>query len=116
MTQPPVSPGQEPGQPTPWNSAPGFGPTPYAVPGSQPPSNMVPGHPPLPAGSPGGPPPGNLPAGPAPTGRDILRMGLWNYISNRWAPENAPARLVLQIGILVACFLVFAMLLMVTRG
>jgi hypothetical protein len=50
------------------------------------------------------------------TGREILRIGLWNYVSNRWAPKNAAGRLAFEIGILIGFFLVLAVLLKLASG
>jgi hypothetical protein len=53
---------------------------------------------------------------PNPTGREILRMGLWNYISSRWAPKNSAGKWVFEIGILVVFFLVLAILAKLAQG
>jgi hypothetical protein len=59
------------------------------------------------------------PAGnPAPkyTGKEILRMGLWNYLTVRYAPKNAAGKLIFEIGILVAVFMVLGILFILTRS
>jgi len=33
--------------------------------------------------------------------REILRMGLWNYASNRWLPKNPVLKFVVEIAVLV---------------
>lgn len=53
---------------------------------------------------------------PNPTGREILRMGLWNYVSSRWAPDNGAVKWVFEIGILVVFFLVLAILAKLAQG
>jgi hypothetical protein len=35
---------------------------------------------------------------------EILRLGLWNYISMRWAPKNTAGRWAFDIGVLVVIF------------
>jgi len=53
---------------------------------------------------------------PTPTGREILRMGLWNYASNRWGPKNPVARLIVEIAVLVVFFLVLALVVALAQG
>ena len=53
---------------------------------------------------------------PNPSGREILRMGVWNYVSNRWAPKNTVGRWVFDIGVLVAIFLPLAILYRLAAG
>jgi hypothetical protein len=50
------------------------------------------------------------------TGSGILRMGLWNYFTLRWAPKNPAARLAVEIGILVVFFGLLAVLYMLALG
>ncbi len=65
------------------------------------------------------PPPAiTVPARPtaSPSGREILRMGAWSYISNRWRPKNAVGQWVFDIAILVVVFGVLAVLLKLASG
>jgi hypothetical protein len=39
-----------------------------------------------------------------------MRQGLWNYAMNRWAPKTQPARILVEFGILIAFFVVLAVL------
>ena len=55
-------------------------------------------------------------AAPNPTGREILRMGVWNYVSNRWAPKSTAGRWLFDIGVLVAIFLPLAILYRLAAG
>jgi len=61
-------------------------------------------------------PPSQTP-NPAPTsGRQILRMGLWNYVANRCGPRNAAARFALEIGVLVIFFAILAVLMVLAQS
>jgi hypothetical protein len=62
------------------------------------------------------PPAGYQVPAPAPSGRDILRMGLWNYASNRWAPKNKIARFVVEMVLLLAFFLALAIMVRLSQG
>ena len=50
------------------------------------------------------------------SGREILRVGLGNYASNRWLPKNPVLKFVIEIAILVVFFLVLAILMKLTQG
>lgn len=50
------------------------------------------------------------------TGREILRVGLWNYASQRWGPKNPVARFAVEIGILVVFLLIVAIVLKLSQG
>ncbi len=68
------------------------------------------------------PSPAPGPAAPSPRqpvasgARGILRVGLWNYASNRWAPKNPAAKLLFEIAILAVFFVVLAVLLVLSQG
>ncbi|HEX7492494.1 MAG TPA: hypothetical protein VF337_12405 [Candidatus Limnocylindrales bacterium] len=103
---------QAPGQ---GNQVPGYAGQPDPSLGYPPAQN------PAPYQVPAYPPAGYDPAGrqtPAqiPAGGNILRMGLWNYISYRWAPKNTAGKIAFEIGILVVIFLILAVLLVLSRS
>jgi hypothetical protein len=47
---------------------------------------------------------------PRPTGRQILQMGVWNYISGRYAPKSTAGRWAFDIGVLAIILLPIAIL------
>lgn len=59
------------------------------------------------------------PAGSTPgqtTWRRALRGGLWNYVSNRWAPKNPAGKFLFEIGILVFFVVILAVLMKLSAG
>jgi hypothetical protein len=69
-----------------------------------------------PVQSPASAPTGTATPAADPTGRQILRMGLWNYVMHRWGPQNGAARFGMEMGILLAFFLVLAILAKLAAG
>jgi hypothetical protein len=51
-----------------------------------------------------------------PTGREILRMGLGNYFSNRWAPKNPAGQFVFGIGIFFVFLLILTIMVKLAQG
>jgi hypothetical protein len=62
------------------------------------------------------PPYQNQAPAPQPTGKSVLRQGLWNYAMDRWAPKTQPARIIVEMTFLIAFFLVLAILLRLSAG
>jgi hypothetical protein len=107
MTQPPNPGSPAPGSPTPDNAAP-TQPYPaagYPAPVAQP---YAPAGQPYP--TPGYQTPADRAPAPTSTGREILRMGWWNYVMLRWGPKNSAARFAVEMALLIAFFLVLAIL------
>ena len=53
---------------------------------------------------------------PRPSSSEILRMGVWNYFTIRYAPKTQPARVVFEIGILALPLLVVAIMVKLAQG
>jgi hypothetical protein len=48
--------------------------------------------------------------------REALRRGWFNVALDRWAPKAQPARIIVEMGILIAVFLVLALAVKLSQG
>jgi hypothetical protein len=48
--------------------------------------------------------------------RTAVRLGLWNYATDRWAPRDQPARLIFEIAIMLPFVVVLAIVITLSQG